>query len=100
MQTKTVVSPTSEAAIFARLWDQGPNKLTGPLARHILKLRFSDADQSRVVDLVRRNQTGRLTPAEIAEMDSYLKVGDLLALLQSKARQFLKRQGARRNGHG
>ena len=93
-------SPATQAAIFAELWDRPPNRLTVPLARHILKMQFSDEEKARVVDLVRRSKTGDLTPAEVEEMDNYLKVGDLLAILQSKARQFLKRRPAGRNGHG
>ena len=96
----TLYSDTTEAAIFARLWDRPPNRLTVPLARHILKLRFTEEEQMRVVDLVRRNQAGGLTAAEVDEMDNNLKVGDLLALLQSKARQVLKQQAAARNGNG
>src|SRR5687768_16701172 len=92
-------SPTTEAGIFAELWDRPPNRLTVPLARHILKIRFSEEETARVVDLVRRNKAGGLTPQEVEEMDNYLKVGDLLAILQSKARQFLKRRLVRQTGN-
>jgi hypothetical protein len=96
----TQKSTATEAAIFADLWDRGAAKLTAPVARYILKLQFSEEEQARVVDLVRRHQTGSLTAGEIDMMDNYLKAGDLLALLQSKARQFLKRHAAGRNGNG
>jgi hypothetical protein len=97
----TVQKPApSEAAIFADLWDRPASKLTPTVARYILRLRFSDEERQRVVDLVRRSQTGGLTSTEVTEMDNLLKVGDLLALLQSKARQVLNREAARRNGHG
>jgi hypothetical protein len=92
--------PATEAAIFVGLWDRPTSKLTPTVARYILRLRFSDEQRQHVVDLVRRSQTGGLTAGEVTEMDNLLKVGDLLALLQSKARQVLKRQAARRNGHG
>lgn len=92
--------PASEAAIFADLWDRPTSKLSPAVARYILRLQFSDEERQRVVDLVRRNQTGGLTTGEITEMDNLLKVGDLLALLQSKARRVLNRGTARRNGHG
>jgi hypothetical protein len=51
-------------------------------------------------DLARRNQEGRISPAELAELDSYVKVGDLLALLQSKARRTLKRRKIATSRHG
>ena len=91
---------TSEAAIFTRVWDDEPNGLTPTVARHVLKLRFSSADQARMHELAEKNQAGELTASEIEELDNFVKVGDLLALLQSKARQRLRktRAGAARHG--
>jgi hypothetical protein len=82
----------SESEIIAELWDRSPNRWTVALARHMLKVRLSKEQESRLVTLVRKNRTGGLTPAEVEEMDAHLRVGDLLAVLQSKARQFLKRR--------
>jgi hypothetical protein len=97
----TTKNPRStDAGIFADLWDREPSKLTAPVAHYILKLHFTDDEKARVLELVRRNRDGSLTSAEISEMDSYLKAGDLLAILQSKARQYLKRRAAGRNGNG
>jgi len=64
------------------------------IARQILELRFSDADQARMYELAAKNQLGDLTAAEREELDSYIDVGDVLALLQSKARL------QRRHGNG
>jgi hypothetical protein len=44
-------------------------------------------------NLAVKSQEGRLSPEELAELDSYIKVGDLLAILQSKARKVLKKSG-------
>lgn len=98
MATTQITSTNSEAAIFARLWD-AEGGLSPQLARHVLKLAFSEADMARMHLLAERNQNGKLTPAERAELDNFVKVGDLLAILQSKARKLLK-QPAARNGHG
>jgi hypothetical protein len=100
VKTKTVAAAPSKAEIFARLWEGKAVRLSVPVARHVLKLGFSDNERARVVDLVRRHGTGELTAIEIEEMDNYLKVGDLLALLQSKARQFLKPKATLHNSHG
>jgi hypothetical protein len=81
---------TSEAAIFARLWETGDGGLTPVLARHIVKLGFSEADRERMHDLAVKNQEGRISVEELDELDSYIKVGDLLAILQSRARRLLK----------
>jgi hypothetical protein len=89
----------SEAAIFGRLWD-GDVRLSRPIARHVLKLRFSAADKARMHSLVDKNRAGELTAEEQEELDNFVKVGDLLAILQSKARKFLKQTASARNGHG
>ena len=36
---------------------------------------------------------GALSPSEEAELDGYLRVGDLIAILQSRARGLLRTQG-------
>jgi hypothetical protein len=42
-------------------------------------------------ELAEKNQEGLLAEAEKEILDNYIKVGDLLAILQSKARKALKR---------
>lgn len=80
---------SSEAAIFARLWDTGENRISTELARYVLKLGFSDDDNARMHELAVKNQAGTLSAMEREELDNYVKVGDLLAILQSKARKRL-----------
>jgi hypothetical protein len=82
---------TSEGAIFARLWEAGPNGFSPQLARHVLKLGFSERDRTRMHELAAKNQEGWLNADEQEELDNYVKVGDLLAILQSKARRRLRR---------
>jgi len=45
-----------------------------------------------MIELAAKNQEGQLTPAEQEELDNYLKVADLLALLQSKIRARLRKE--------
>jgi hypothetical protein len=78
-----------EAAIFARLWDSKDHRLTPTLARHVLKVRFSDEDMKRMHDLAAKNQAEKLSREEAEELDNFIKVGDMLAILQSKARKLL-----------
>ncbi len=54
----------SEGAIFARLWETADGLLSPRLARAILKLRFSEADNRRMHALALENQHGRLSPRE------------------------------------
>ncbi len=81
---------TSEAAIFGRLFTNGKQTLTLDLARHVLGMGFSAEEKARVHELAVKNQEGRIEPEELRELDSYIKVGDILAILQSKARKILK----------
>jgi hypothetical protein len=90
----------SEAASFARIWDAAEASLTPELARHVLRLRCSDQDLARMHELARQNQEGQLSDDEREELDNFIKVGDLLAILQSKARMVLNRPPADINGHG
>jgi hypothetical protein len=81
---------TSEAAIFSRVFTNGKHALTPRLARYLLGLTFSDEDKIRMHELAVKNQEGALAAAEHEELHNYIKVGHLLAILQSKARQARK----------
>ncbi len=89
--TSTHRKGNSEAAIFARLWDARETGLSPELARHVLKLQFLDEDKARMHELAVKNQEGKLSPQEQEELDNFVKVGDLVAILQSKARKVLKK---------
>jgi hypothetical protein len=91
---------TSEAAIFARLWEPGENGLSPELARHLLRLRFAERDRARMHELAAGNREGRLSADEQEELDNYVRVGDLLAILQSKARKILKQSPGETGRHG
>jgi hypothetical protein len=91
---------TSAAAIFARLWESPEHGLTAQLARHVLKLGFADDDRRRMHELAVKNQEGMLTQEERQTLDNYVTVGDLIAILQSKARKFLKQKPGKNNRHG
>ena len=88
--TQTPGTSASEAAIFSRVFADGRRSLTPELARHILTLEFGDDDKVRMHELAEKNQEGRISPEELRDLDSYIKVADLLAILQSKARKLLR----------
>lgn len=68
------------------------NQSTSEVARRILEMRFSDEDIQRMHELGAKNQAERLSREEAEELDNFIKVGDLLAILQSKARKLLKKK--------
>jgi hypothetical protein len=90
MEASVVIDRKSEAAIFSRVVDYSMSDLSPETVRSILNLGFSEEDHARVHELTTRNQDGALSAEEKEELMNYVKVGNLLALLQSKARKFLK----------
>jgi hypothetical protein len=63
-------------------------------ARTVLKFKFRRRDVTRVNKLSALAREGKLTDAEKAELEGYLTVGDVLAILHSKARVALKAESA------
>jgi hypothetical protein len=86
-----VITPNSEAAILARIIQADERQLTPEAARYLLSMKLPPADEDRVNQLSAKAREGSLTEAESQELDSYLHIGSLLAVMQSKAR----RQAAR-----
>lgn len=89
--------PTSEMAILRRIVDADRASLSEDAARAILRLRFAAADRARMNRLAARNRARTLRPAEETEFSNYIRVGQTLGILQSKARRSLragKRDGA------
>jgi hypothetical protein len=80
-----------EARILNRVIQPGEGDMAPELARYVLSLDFSAPDHERIAALSARAQEGALSEEEAAELDGYLRVNDLLAILQSKARQSLRR---------
>jgi len=91
MQATQAPLEQSEAAIFGRVFANGKRALSPELAKHVLSLTFDDLDKARMHQLAVGNQDGALSTAEQEELHNYIKVGHLLAILQSKARQALKK---------
>jgi hypothetical protein len=92
--TRRKSSLTSEIAMFGRLIQADDGNLDQRLARYVLTLGFPASDQQRMTDLASRNQEGLLSSGEREELQSYVRLGHLLALLHSKARKSLKQRRA------
>jgi hypothetical protein len=85
----TATRDNTEAAIWERvIHPQG--KMTVATARRIAQLDFSSEESSRMHELAVKNQAGTLTLEEVSELDNYCRVGTMLSILQSRARQVLK----------
>ena len=85
-----VVTPNTEAAILARIIQSDERELTPDAARYLLSMRLPSSDEDRVNELSAKARMGSLTAAETQELDGYLHIGSLLAVMQSKARRLVK----------
>jgi hypothetical protein len=85
-----VITPNTEAAILARIIQTDERELTPDAARYLLSMRLPSGDEDRVNELSAKARAGSLTEAEGQELDSYLHIGSLLAVMQSKARRLFK----------
>ena len=79
-----------EAAILLRVFGTHRGELTPEAARFFLATDFPAKDRERLDALAEKARQGELTAAEREELDHYCHVGDLLALMKSKARLALK----------
>jgi hypothetical protein len=87
------VTTLTEATIWERVLDVPEGDLTPEAATFLLKLDFREEDHARMHELAVKAQDGTLTPEERAEYQDYVRVGHLLALIQSKARVALRKAG-------
>jgi hypothetical protein len=85
-----LLSPEREAAIWARLMQEQKSELSPEAARYLLSIELGAFDQDRLRHLAEISESGELNDEERAEFDSYLHVGNLLAVMQSKARVVLR----------
>lgn len=92
IQTK---DKTSDALILSRVLTNGHSGFTPEVARYLLSVSFSKEDKARMHELAVKNREGKISPQELEELDSYIRAGDLLAILQSKARTTLKQSKPR-----
>ena len=86
-----MVVAISEADIFSRVFEPVENNMSPEVANDILKLDFNPVDRDRMNVLAEKARVGSLRPAEDDELEKYIRVGHLLSILQSKARQSLKK---------
>lgn len=93
MSTAAMPPPPSELDIFRRI--VAPDRPTLPVdaAQALLRLDFASVDRRRMNRLAEKNRQGRLSARDEQELDSFIRAGQLLGILQSKARQSLKAHG-------
>ena len=84
------MSTTYEADILSRVIAPTDHELSPEAARSILTWRFPPSDVERMTELSQKANAGTLSDEEQEELDSYERIGHLIAIAQSKARISLK----------
>jgi hypothetical protein len=98
MSTTTTHARETEATILSRVLCEEDGQLPAELARFLLERDFSERDKARMHDLAVRNQQGALSPAEAEVLFAFCRAGEVLAILQSKARRALGTKPRKRTG--
>ena len=90
--TAAIMASMTEADIFSRVIDPSNPTLTAEAAKALLDLGYSEMDHRRMAELARKSNEGMLSDEERREFEGYVFVGDILAMLKSKARLSLRKQ--------
>ena len=91
----TTAAP-NELTILRRVVEPGQPFLSTEAAQAIGRLDFSASDRERMNELAEKNREGQLTDDEDEELNCYIRVGQILGILQSKARRTLHPRGKSR----
>jgi hypothetical protein len=73
------------------LFEARQDQMSREVAEFLNSICFDQRDIERVNELSELAREGKLSRAEEAELDNYIRADNLLAILQSKARLALKR---------
>ena len=84
----------TEADILTEVVEPNRPMLSPQLAEELLSLHFGDKATNRIRELLQKNNTGTISPAEKATLEKYLRAGEFLDLMQAKARLTLHQNGS------
>ena len=86
------MSRRNGTAVLSRLLEPVSESLNVEAARKLVRLKADAKTQARVDVLARKCNEGELTPAEYAEYERLVTVGNVVAILRAKARLLLAKQ--------
>ena len=81
---------STETSILGRVLASEGEPLRTEAAEFLLGVHFPNRDKMRMDELAQKAREGTLTSEEQREADEYQLVGDVIAILQSKARMALR----------
>jgi hypothetical protein len=80
------------SGVLDRLLDPVSRCLNPDSARALVELRADPAASARMAELAEKCNEGRLSSTERDEYEAYVHAGNLIAILQAKARLMLKQR--------
>ncbi len=83
-------------AILTRLFQSNQKTIPRTAARALLAFRFGPEDVQRMNELAECARQGRLSRDQREEIESYERIGHLLALFQCRARESMGKRTPRR----
>jgi len=94
MSTKTV----NEVEIWTGIINPDRHDMSAPEANAVLRWSFNEDAKLKMEELAARNGRGELSESEREELEAYVNVGQVVGILQAKARLSLQRSGSNGNG--
>src|SRR5262245_29186824 len=82
---------TLERPLLDKVIDQLTSILTREVADRLVRFRFDEKTQKKIDKLASKCNDGRLTERERSEYEAYVYAIDFIAILQAKARAFLRK---------
>jgi len=79
-------------SVLDRLLEPITRCLNPESARALVELRADPVAQARIAELAEKCNQGEITPEERQEYETYVRVGNIIAILQAKARLLLRKQ--------
>lgn len=87
------ITTITESEILADVIAPDQGDLAAEVAQSVLRWKFTDRAIAHMNDLADRNNKGTITAQERQDLEKYLRVGNLVNILQAKARLSLKSAG-------
>jgi hypothetical protein len=78
-----------EEVEFMKAYEEVVEFIAARGPREVIEFKPSDAAQARVWDLIQREKTDGISPAEKEELDHYMEIEHLMRLAKARARQLL-----------
>jgi hypothetical protein len=93
MRTQLEPRKPTGATVLSRALDVKGREIPPEGARFILDLGIRDEDKRRILDLLAKQQDGRITDDEREELESSIQADNMLSILKARALLALKRAG-------